>query len=395
MAKILSEATALIWVKNEIMLIYLTLFALVGCDAVILRKKPKLFVQTSFFLLFLVSALRKYTVGIDLAGHYASNYELISVIPWQQLPHIIGKQFVYYDPGWIVFMRALGIVSQDAQWFIIATSAIVCYSMGRYLLHHSENVYLETFLYLMTFTYFMYMNIIAQSVAIAVVLFSMDYLEQKKYLMFALFVALACALHSSAIVCFAFVPLYLLKRTRKNVKRFVLLAAVVFLGFDRILPIVVQYFFSQFSYYLQSEYGGIDAVRLMHLMFYVVCLAMGALARWKFKSRYVDDPRNKNIALKQPRVRRSLPFNFLFYITILSVMMRLLVYKLYIFSRMGYYFYPFACSFLVQAVYGVRSVRLTTQLKCVICGGMVLFFVILVNSLQTSYGVLPYAFFWQ
>lgn len=378
------------------MYIYIWLFALISFNGVLLRKNKKLFIKISFFLLFCVAGIRKYTVGIDLAGHYARNYEVISTIPWKELPNIIGEQFVYYDVGWIVFMRVLGIVSSNVQWFIMATSAFVCYAMARYLLHHSDDVYLETFLYLMTFTYFMYMNIIAQSIAIAIVLLSIDYLESKKYLLYILLILLASSIHGSAIICLVCIPLFQLKRTRKNIRRFVLISVVGILGFDSLLPIVVQKFFSQFSYYLQTDYTGkIDFVRLMHLVVYILCFVLGCLTRWYFKSRYLDDPRNAKIDKDWLKERKSLPFNFLFYITILAVVMRALVYKLYIFSRMGYYFYPFACSFLVQSIYGIRSTRLRRQIKYMVCGGMILFFVILINSLKTAYGVLPYAFFWE
>lgn len=267
------------------------------------------------------------------------------------------------------------------QLFIAVTSGIVTFSMARYILRHSDNVYLETYLYLLTFTYFMYMNIIAQASAVAVIMLGTDALEKGRYFRFIAAVFLASCLHSSALICLCFVPLYRLRQTRKNQYRFVGLTILLSAGADQILPAAVRLVFPQFAYYLQMEdTGGFDKVRLMHLSFYILCLVMGTILHRRY-------------ALREES--RALPRHFLFYVSVLAVIMRLFVYKMYIFSRMGYYFYPFSCSFLVQAVHGIPGSRIRLQVSALLCGGMILFFLILINSLQSAYGVVPYEFFWE
>lgn len=48
--------------------------------------------------------------------------------------------------------------------------------------------------------YFMYLNIVAQALAIAIVVLGLDRLVKKQYLRFILWVVLASTMHSSAIV---------------------------------------------------------------------------------------------------------------------------------------------------------------------------------------------------
>ena len=382
-----------------IMAIYIVIFIAIFLNGMAFGKRKKWFVVTSFLMLFGVAALRKYTVGIDLLGHYASNYEAFASMSWDQVLDFVRYSNSYYDPGFILFMRLIASVSDNVQWFIIVTSAI-CYGLvGRYIYKFSDDVVLETMMFITTYTYFMYMNIIAQALALSIIMFGMEFLHQKSYVKYALTVLVAACLHSSAIVCFIFIPLNMLRVTKVNVRRFAIISIGFVLGVDRLLPIVLKYVFPQFAYYFESESSIMDASRFMQLMIYVMCLCMGIVFLYCLPSRWKHSSQDVVGLIEHGEERRlqrcGLNVNMLLYMTILSVVFRLLVVKFYIFSRMGFYFYLFAYSLLATSLQGIKSGRLRLQMKCCVYIVMFLFFVFMFGTVKPSYGVVPYEFFWD
>lgn len=376
------------------MVVYVILFTLMILNGIILGKQRKVFVFTSFILLFLVAALRKYTVGIDLAGHYADNYQKLGKMGWDEIIFLSLNNNTYYDSGFIVFMRLLAIISDHHQWFIIATSAITFILVGRYILIFSEDVVLETFVFVTTFTYFMYMNIIAQSLAIAIVMCGIEFLYKKNYIKYLFVIFLAACIHSSAIICLVFIPLIILKSSKRNIVRVGICSIIIILAVDNILSIITKYILPQYAFYFKNGSSNmLDNVRILHLLVYLMCFIVGMFSTYFFNSY---KSHNYKCIIHEDKYRfRALDNNFLIYTTLLSIVFRFLVTEHYIFSRLGFYFYLFAYSFLTSTVSRMKHRSNRRIVKLGIYLFMSIFFILLFKSVKPSYGVLPYVFFWE
>lgn len=351
-------------------------------NALVFRKNAKYFIISSFVVLFIIAGLRKYTVGIDLNGHYAKNYIFFGSLGWDKVITILKSNSSFYDGGLIIFMKLLSCICKDVQLFVLVTSAITYGLIGRYIYKYSKNPYLETLFFYTSFSYFMYMNIIAQGLAIAIILYSIDYLEKKSYFKFIFLVLLANFIHSSAIICVVFIPMYLLKSSKRGANRFALITTLFVFLINYILPFILKYIFPQFAYYFKSEgMASIDKMQLAHLFIYFLCFLTGKI----FCTQKVSGKKNNSI----------IDSNFMLYMTILSVACRFLALKIYIFSRMGFYFYTFAFTFLTKSIEDIESIDLKKVVRVFFCIIMTLFFFGLNKSLYYSYGVVPYKFFWQ
>lgn len=376
--------------------VYYLLLATIIINGLVFGKKRKWFVFSSFFLLVLVAAMRSTNVGIDLAGHYARYYQLIVKSDWGT----IGDLALYtgYDPGYIVLCKILGFISADPHCYIIATSIFIYFSVAVYIYRYSDDVVLETFLFMTSFMYFMYMNIIAQGIAVAIIMLAVKYLNEKKYIQYCVFVIIATSIHSSAIFALIFIPLSLLQVKRKYITEFVVGAIIVLLTFDKLLSILATTIFSQFAHYFQN--GNVHGMG-QKLDIYTFCLLMiyvlSVMCAWLFlynSSGIVLEP-VRELKIKKNRFVYLLQTNsnFLVYMTISAILFRLLATKAYIVSRMGYYTYFFGLTLLVRSVNAVRG-RQRFIVKIMIYVLFAIFFLKFGSSAgKLSYGVVPYELF--
>ena len=366
------------------MIVYGILLFLIIFNSFFFRKNKKIYIVSSFIILFLVQSLRKYTVGIDLLGHYSSNYIKFASMNWSEIFNLCKAGSSYYDAGFIIFMKGLSLISKNVQWFIIATSAINCGLIGRYIYKHSENYVMETILFIASYSYFMYMNIIAQSIAISIILFGYSYLENKKIFKYIITVLIASLIHSSAIIGLIFIPLFYLKNNKSNIRKVIILSFIGVLFINNIMPFILKYIFPQFAFYFKNKNSSMmDGIRIVHLLLYFLFFIIG------YYYIYIKNKENYN------REDSGKKGSFLLYMTIISVACRFLVSNSYIFSRMGFYFYPFSYSLVAYSMKKETSKKLLLRNKLLLYFILLFTFIILLKTLETSYGVLPYKFYWE
>lgn len=360
------------------------------------KRYKKYFIVSTFLAIILIAALRGSDIGRDLEGHYASNFVLIANTDWDSLIRFTTTGM--YDIGFVIFCKLISYISQGVQCFIIATSLITFGSIGRYIYKHSEDVILETFLLVTSFLMFMYMSMIAQVLAIAIMLYAVDYLNEKKYIKFVLLVILASTLHSSAIICLIFIPLSLLEAKRNYIFGFIILLTAVMVGFDRLLSFAITYIFPQYSFYflegaLHNAKEQIGGSNLTQLLIYVSCATIGILSLFIFNS----STRKQELMLKKYSEEniRWLNSGFLVYLSLSAIVFRIMLTYGSVIKRVGYYFYPFAFTLLCRGL-GRFDPKVRFTLKLIIYVAFLYFFLTSEQRLgEIAYGVFPYEFFWK
>lgn len=380
------------------MSIYYLLLAVVLINGIFLGKKRKWYVFSTFFLITLVAMLRSTNIGIDLAGHYARDYVAIAKSNWSSFPQMLT--LTGYDPGFVVLCKLISYISVDAQCFVVITSLFIYFSVAVYIYKYSDDVVLETFLFITSFMYFMYMNIIAQALAAAILMWAMRFLIDKKYIWYCILAAIAISIHGSAWLILLYIPLSFLKPKRNNIMAFIVVVVMATLGYSKIINVLTNTIFKQFSFYFSNGnihgYGQtMDLYTFCHLMIYVlaVCLAFICIYYHKevgLESSRIIKGRGKKI-LEVPQISS----NFLVYMTICAIVFRVMATKIYVVSRMGYYTYFFGLTLIARSISKVHG-KQRIILKLFIYILFLLFF--LKNGASAgdlSYGVVPYEFYWK
>ena len=377
--------------------IYYLILLLILISALLFGNDRKKIIFFVVIILTVISGLRSSDIGIDLQLHYARNYEAIVSTDWNNLVNYVGG--TKYDLGFVLICKVLGLISTDKQWFIFATSLFFYCSYGRYLYRYSDSVFTDVFMFYTSFIYFMFMNIVAQSIAIGILLLGVDYLVQKKYMKYAAVVLIAAFVHNSALVCMIFILLDILPTKRKYVFGYILSLIVVLLSMDRLIPALINTFFSQYAWYLEGNIHGegvsISTFGLAGTMIYFLCICVSFLfiylpnKEMQVSNRVIESKKNQ-YEVKQ------LSTNFLLYMAITALICRVLLFQIELAGRVGYYFNLYAFSLLGRANKNISD----RNNKIIVYGMtglfMILFFLLFGSSAgKMSYGVVPYKFFWE
>lgn len=138
-----------------------------------------------------------------------------------------------YEPLFYWFGRCLVLLGANAQWLIVACSAIYIYFIFYCIYEKSPAPLFSIFLLVSTTYYMSSFNTMRENVGAAVLLLSLILYEKKKYIGFVLLVLVAAGIHYS---CILFLIVFLFAKIKWTVNKTVILTAVFLVA----RPIIVQ-----------------------------------------------------------------------------------------------------------------------------------------------------------
>ena len=384
------------------MAVYFALAAIVGLYGTAIhantdQRRRKRFVIVAFALMILLAGLRSPSVGIDLRQHYARNFTKIASYAWSQLASFTTP----YEIGYCYYTKFLTLISTDVQFYIFVTSFIIYAAIGYFIYKESTDVVMSTELVILSCLYYMFMNIIRQGMAVAIVLVGFVWLDYsrrnlKDYVKFAIMIILASTFHNSAILCMSIILFDRLKFTKKQILIGGAITALIYTFYMQIYVRVVGFFGSGNNYerYLtgSESVGNFNTQSLVNflLAFFAFLLGYYVLV-WKKKSVkniFAEDVENEYGLEKSEST-------MLFLVLIASVC-RLLLFRMNIMNRFTYYFIPFLyilCPYTIDKM-TLRSNRLI--MRALVYCVFALYFVWMTTSYASPfYGTVPFEFFWS
>ena len=229
-----------------------------GIDYINLRVKNDLFlsrkliidsVEIKLFLCFVVltfvSGLRGGNVGTDTNSYL--NIFLIS--NGLQNGHI-RIEFLFY-----ALNRIVGIFTDNPQWILLVSSAIISFNILSFIKNNSNDVCLSVFLYVCLFYYLASFNVMRQYIAISIILYSIKYIKDERFLPFLVSVIVAMGFHRMAIVG---IFLWFIFKSNVSIKR-VILCGIILIGgiisFPLVFTIIKIIWKDLFFYYVNEEIG--------------------------------------------------------------------------------------------------------------------------------------------
>ncbi len=223
------------------------------------QQKRKIFCWISSVSWIALSGLRHWSIGADTLK-YADTFDLAGRTSWEDVfdalyqVYIRGygaessaENYLYKDPGYLLFQKIIHIFTSDYQVYLIIIAVIFFAAMGRFIYKNSEDPCFSYLLFSILFYSFYAVTGHRQTLATALVVFlGYEFIKERKFWRFVLVAFLAFLLHKSSLV---FVPFYFLSRIQVDGKYLVVLGAFTgvvlaigspailwmgnFLGFDR------------------------------------------------------------------------------------------------------------------------------------------------------------------
>lgn len=188
------------------MAIYIILIAYILALSVFLsrfvadeKKSERIILQLGMFAIFLLLALKKETVGIDIVG-YKEQYILSAAVPWA------NTSYVYFEPGYIQLMKFFSKLGLDFQFFAAVIYAVCCSAYYRFIKRYSRNTALSLLIFICYQFLVFYTSGLRQALAMAICIYAYLLLDSKwgkgwqRYAASVLMVILAATVHRSALL---------------------------------------------------------------------------------------------------------------------------------------------------------------------------------------------------
>lgn len=201
-------------------------------------------------LLFFIAALRATSVGND-SGQYARHFYNLQQFDFKWIINNYQK-----DPAFYYFVKILTYITSNHQWMFAIIGGFYSFSISRFIYKYSKDP-MVSFVILITMSYFAFsLTGLRQTIAIAIILFSYNYIIQKKLFKFLIIVTVASLFHQSALF---FLPAYFISNKQVNNKKVLvglLAVPIVFVLRPLLVSIVQALLYETYSIDLDQGAGG-------------------------------------------------------------------------------------------------------------------------------------------
>ena len=194
--------------------------------------------------LFLVSGLR-WNVGTDFPGIYLKGFKIIAdggTFPWES--------------GYVLLNKAVSMVTDDPTGIFILTSFVFLTFVFKAIYDLSVDIRLSVLFLVIDGFYFQSMNGIRQWITLAMFLYSIKFIRDKRFIPYLIVILLASTIHLSALI---FIPIYFLCQIRIPPRKgiLVLSISIACMPFVRgIFNYIVS--FTKYKWYLNILYNKSD-----------------------------------------------------------------------------------------------------------------------------------------
>lgn len=183
-------------------------------------------------LLMLMLALRHQSMGVDLGYGgvyygYLGSFSKISSYSWNEVIDL--PSFLNYEKGYVLFNKAISVISKDPQWLLICCSLVSLAPICLLIYKYSVNCRFSIFVFMALPCFQVFYSALRQGIAIGICCYAMYCLQERKKWRFILSVIVASLFHASAIIFLVAYPLYYLRVEKKNRYYSILLLPVLFL----------------------------------------------------------------------------------------------------------------------------------------------------------------------
>ena len=187
------------------------------------EKQERRIAQVGMFLIFLLLALKKETVGIDILG-YSEQYENAKFAAWDDFG------YVYFEWGYQLINKLFAKAGLSFQLFTVVLYALWCHSIYLLIRKYSLNAMLSLFVF-MCYNFLVFsISGLRQTLAMALCVYALvacsDF-SKRSFILMVLLMAAAIIVHQSAIVFIAVIFLMLFANREMKVKAWLIITVAV------------------------------------------------------------------------------------------------------------------------------------------------------------------------
>lgn len=354
------------------------------------KTKAKIYILFCFSIIVLISALREYTVGRDLTSHYYRMFSVLDKMSWSN----IGS--TSYEAGYVAFNKLIGLFTSDAQWMVAIHACFVMGVSGWFIYRNTDDVVLSTFMFVAGNTWFMYMNIMRQGMAICLMLIAIEVWKNKqwklkRYVITMLCIAIAVSFHTTSFIMIIFIIIEKLSFKKIDILTSMIILLIGFFFYNRIFSLASNLISSHRDYadFYADSGATINIISLYWVFIYAFFFGVAYLALICKRKEKIN---GEEIQSKGDVLSDS----FLMYMLLILVVCRVMALRINIIGRISYYFMPFTWIVVPRAIKNITVLSNKRAVRWFIYVFMSVAFIWMgYHSAADLYGTVPYNFFWR
>lgn len=349
----------------------INLFLFIFC-LICTRRKSKYMWTIAFTWLFLLGALRGEGVGADY-GSYEIYFNFFGKNSWQ------SSLAWGIEPGYVLLCKIVYLFGGTYQVLLAVCSFISLLGIVSFIKRFSNQPILSMWLYITFLFYQSTYTRLRAAIAISIILFSVQYVMDRKPVKFLICIVLAVCFHTTALCSIVLYFIYNIKVNGKTILVTILLTTGVLVFGNSILSGIFTIFDQYDSKYNNSDIVAGDGLNMLFVIFAIFIFIC-------FGSYRIENARNYRNIDKTKSMRVFL----LFPVTSIWLMCQAMALNFNLFSRVGDYFGVMTILLLpniIEYLFVQNSKKIAIVIICILS----LMYYIYLLSLGGS-GTVPYIF---
>ena len=333
------------------------------------KKKINLFLILCFAVLFFISAFRgdftmDYVGYEDIYNRYL-NFSLSDIFT--------GRVSSYPEIGYVIFQYIVKTLFGNPLFIFVFSTILILVSHMNEINRNFPSHLLPLIIFVEMGNYYTSFNVMRQIMAVSIVIWSIRYIEQRKFIKYVIVIMIAATFHTSAIFM---LPMYFLLNLRFG-KAGVLVViggtAVVMIFLPQIVTLISKFYWDWYDIegLLSSGYSYKNVVG-------PAFLSLVPIIKHLCSSKKEDD-------------RRNIWLNGTYIYLALSI----LGLRVAMVSRIAMFFSIFATLAFTQAIYDIREKLSDSQKRSIFTIGVIGLVLLYGFVVKEGSGYDPYYFIWQ
>lgn len=357
----------------EYYIILFILYFIIGLLEINNKVKPeysKIFALVSLFPLFVLTAFRDVSVGNDTIAYFHT-YSILSHI------NSFKDMFLYsrMEPGYIFINYIFAMAGAEYIYMQIFISGFIYYSLFRFLSRYSVNIGLSCIIFLGMRMFCGPMNVVRMWIALAILLFALDYFIQSKIYKANILIIVAMTFHYSALIFLA-LNFTNSKLNTRNVIIIILTSIAIAVAGKSFFDVATGSI-GLYQGYLDSKYFNYDDNIAIYLTL-VIDIALTGLYFFLFKIE---------------KIKYSKILMIFAYLSIFSIGLDIIGLTNTIMNRISGYFYISWLVLIPIAVNYIKKIDIKLLVFCLVTLGFLSQFLVVMIYRPTWNGVVPYVWY--
>ncbi len=336
-------------------------------------------------LLFLL-AFRAPTVGCDTLGYFKSYMGVSDKLFFSTIHSRMELGYIYY-------MRIISLFGFNYLGFQVITSAFTMFSISRFVYRYSANMAFSFFIFMTTRNYFGTMNVSRQYLAVAILLFSIEFIRDRKPIKFIILVLIATNIHFSAIIFLLAYPITCYKLDSKSTLFVILVGILISISFEQFIEVILG-ILGRYEGYLGGKYfimEGKVAIYFNLLINFLFFMVAYCAKYWKCS----EEGRNQMGKYIQPSHVHLSNERMWYAFCLLTLIFSIMGLNSTILTRVELYFSIFYLVFIPSVLKNIKHKEIRTIVALGITVGLFASFLVVMVYRPNWTNVFPYQWYWN